>query len=559
MSHTNTLHTPPVTISDHVKVLAALGVVLAIIFSFYSYTNDLMIAYGDAESHLNISKRVTDSLTPGLAQLGGIWLPLPHLLMAPLTAINTLWFTGLAGAIISGIFYVMSSVFLFLLVYEFTKGYGIAWIGALAFMLNPNILYLQSTAMTEIPLIAFFLGSIYFFIKFLKTSSLAHILLAGIFGLAATLSRYDGWFLVGMQLIVLFVWYVPDILKAWKNLGLRKMLASRQWRTFEGISLIFATMSFVGILLWFLWGYMILNDPLYFTNSPFSAKSQQQGWLSHGMLPAYQNMPLSWMYYQMTSMRNIGEILSVTALVGVVVFLFHGLKRLHLMLFILFMTPFIFYVITQYMGQSVIFIPDLTPDHFEWQLFNVRYGVMMIPAAAFFLAYLAYMVMRLFDFVLHQFIKRQTVFGQAVAVVMALVIIATQTYSFVSKDEPIITLEDGVSGLSSAAETHAQGWIKENYDHGLVLIDDYARTMSIIKIRLPMEKVIYVGNKPYWEDALEEPDRQVRWIVMQDGDAVWSNFLDNGYKEGQLYAHYNKAYTSPEILIFKRIDSLTQN
>jgi len=36
-----------------------------------------IINYGDAQSHLNISKRVVDSITPGMAQLGGIWLPIP--------------------------------------------------------------------------------------------------------------------------------------------------------------------------------------------------------------------------------------------------------------------------------------------------------------------------------------------------------------------------------------------------------------------------------------------------------------------------------------------------
>ena len=57
---------------------------------------------------------------------------------------------------------------------------------------------------------------------------------------------------------------------------------------------------------------------------------------------------------------------------------------------LLLMTPFIFYVLTLYMGQSIIFIPHLTPPTFEWTLFNVRYGVMMVPAAALFVGFLFY-------------------------------------------------------------------------------------------------------------------------------------------------------------------------
>src|SRR3989344_2720853 len=57
----------------------------------FFYFQDTIVAYGDAESHLNIAKRVVDSLTPGAAQLGGIWLPLPHVLLAPLVYFDFLW------------------------------------------------------------------------------------------------------------------------------------------------------------------------------------------------------------------------------------------------------------------------------------------------------------------------------------------------------------------------------------------------------------------------------------------------------------------------------------
>ena len=39
-----------------------------------------------------------DSRNPGLAQLGGVWLPLPHLLMLPFVQKMEWWQNGLAGA-----------------------------------------------------------------------------------------------------------------------------------------------------------------------------------------------------------------------------------------------------------------------------------------------------------------------------------------------------------------------------------------------------------------------------------------------------------------------------
>ena len=69
--------------------------------------------YGDAEAHLNIARRVIDSRTPGYEQLGTAWLPLLHALMLPLVGSDTLWTSGLAGAIPPAICFVIGVTFLF--------------------------------------------------------------------------------------------------------------------------------------------------------------------------------------------------------------------------------------------------------------------------------------------------------------------------------------------------------------------------------------------------------------------------------------------------------------
>ena len=92
-----------------VLLLAFLAAALA---TLWSYSKDYIIAYGDAESHLNIAKRVVDSLTPGFAQLGGIWLPLPHIFLIPFVYFDWLWRTGLAGSIVSGIAFIISAIYI---------------------------------------------------------------------------------------------------------------------------------------------------------------------------------------------------------------------------------------------------------------------------------------------------------------------------------------------------------------------------------------------------------------------------------------------------------------
>src|SRR4030081_208487 len=67
-----------------------------IAFVFYFQHGDLLL-YGDAVAHINIARRVFDSRTPGLLQLGTVWLPLPHLLMVPFLWSDWMWQTGIGA------------------------------------------------------------------------------------------------------------------------------------------------------------------------------------------------------------------------------------------------------------------------------------------------------------------------------------------------------------------------------------------------------------------------------------------------------------------------------
>src|SRR5271166_6484009 len=91
--------------------LACAAVMAAAVAYFYKTGTTLL--YGDAESHLDIARRVVDSRTPGWVQLGTAWLPLPHLLMIPLVRNDRLWQTGLAGGITSGFCMALAATFLF--------------------------------------------------------------------------------------------------------------------------------------------------------------------------------------------------------------------------------------------------------------------------------------------------------------------------------------------------------------------------------------------------------------------------------------------------------------
>ena len=81
------------------------------VFSFLFYNRQgAVLLYGDAIAHINIARRVFDSRTPGLLQLGTVWLPLPHLLIMPFVISKPMWQSGAGGSIPSMIAFVLGAM-----------------------------------------------------------------------------------------------------------------------------------------------------------------------------------------------------------------------------------------------------------------------------------------------------------------------------------------------------------------------------------------------------------------------------------------------------------------
>ncbi|MGH9603601.1 MAG: hypothetical protein ACRD24_14570, partial [Terriglobales bacterium] len=55
-------------------LLASLAAACSVAAFFFYWRQDALLLFGDAVAHLNIARRVVDSRTPGLLQLGSVWL-----------------------------------------------------------------------------------------------------------------------------------------------------------------------------------------------------------------------------------------------------------------------------------------------------------------------------------------------------------------------------------------------------------------------------------------------------------------------------------------------------
>jgi hypothetical protein len=129
--------------------IAAAAAVVGTIVAFHYHHLGLTLSHYDARGHLIVARRVIDSITPGWQQIGAVWLPLPHLLNALPVQIDFFYRTGASAVAISVIAFAIATGTIAWIVLRLTGCAPAALVAAAAFALNPNILYLQATPMTE--------------------------------------------------------------------------------------------------------------------------------------------------------------------------------------------------------------------------------------------------------------------------------------------------------------------------------------------------------------------------------------------------------------------------
>jgi hypothetical protein len=157
----------------------------------------IALSHYDARGHLIVARRIADSITPGWQQTGAVWLPLPHLLNAVPVQVDLFYRTGASAVAISIASYAIAAGAIASILLMLTSSIPAAAAGAAVFALNPNVLYLQSTPMTEPLLLATTTVAVAMLIA--SADALSRAALHGCHrgvGIAfalACLTRYEAW------------------------------------------------------------------------------------------------------------------------------------------------------------------------------------------------------------------------------------------------------------------------------------------------------------------------------------------------------------------------------
>ncbi|MDQ6919993.1 MAG: hypothetical protein M3170_00085 [Candidatus Dormibacteraeota bacterium] len=489
---------------------------LALFASIISGQLGYITLYNDARSHLNIARHVTDSLTPGFAQLGSVWLPLPHMLMVPLTMNDFLWHSGIAGSVVGGACFVFSAVRISQLVSGWTGSRVAGWCALSALVLNVNLLYIQSTALTEPVLLACLVGASFHLASWLRSDRYVDLTWGAVYALAATLTRYDAWFYLMVATLMVFI--VSWIRSRTRDVG-------------EANGLIFGVVGGYGVVLWVLYNAIIFGDPLYFLHSVYSAQAQQETIFKAGKLPTKGNLLVSTQIFGQDVLDVCGSLLVALGAAGWLAWLFFqggGQRVRTLALMAVLASPAIFNILALFLGQSTLAVPEIPPH--GW--FNDRYGLVALPLLAVGAGLLAAKAGRLWSL-------------PALAVVVSALLLATQ-------GRPII-VEDGLQGSSHTGSEINDGaaYLREHYHGGSILADDYLASPMMFASGIDLREFITVGYRPYYENALRVPDRNVQWIVR-----IFTDDVDKTMREHpERYVRYKQVFDGHgRFLIYARED-----
>lgn len=230
----------------------------------------LTLTHYDARAHLVVARRIVDSITPGWQQVGAVWLPLPHVLNALPAQVDTWYRTGASAVAFSIAGFALASASIGWIVATATGSAAAAAIGAAAFALNPNVLYLQATPMTEPLLLGLTSLGVALLLEWCRAETARGLrpLIGGVFALAC-LTRYEAW-PVTFAALAAAVWVRRRAGDPWRDAARRVLPIAR----YPAAAIVaFAIFSRVVIGEWLVpSGFFVPENPAL--GSPWAAASQ---------------------------------------------------------------------------------------------------------------------------------------------------------------------------------------------------------------------------------------------------------------------------------------------
>jgi hypothetical protein len=351
--------------ATRIAVLATVASVLAFVVFWQQGT---VLGYKDSLSHLLIGRRVLVGQTTGLGQLGGVWLPLQHVLIMTLAWNDTLYLTGLAGSVFSMLCYVATCVGLHRVLHLATGSRAAGWAGAAVFGLAADVLYLQATPMGEPLMYAGMVWAVLAVGQWQREGRTSWLFIGA--GLCAllVLVRYEAWVFSAAMWCVVLQTCVAQRRRFWRG-----------DQSAQGLLLVFGFYMGAAVVAWLLWNQVIFGDWM--------------GWLSgtYGSRDLTARLELeqvgSWRLSLLTYAWGAAHVVSwpflATGLVGLVLMAARERFSSAFSVFAVTLVPSAFLVYGLWSGSQPMRVVEVDGD-----LYNLRMAVVLLVPAALFTGYL---------------------------------------------------------------------------------------------------------------------------------------------------------------------------
>jgi hypothetical protein len=454
-------------------------------------------------AHINIARRVFDSRTPGPSQLGTVWLPLPHLLTIPFIISRRMWQSGIGGSLVSVISYVVAGLGLFRLLSPWSR--LAAWMGTLIFAANPNLLYVQTTALNEPLYLACFIWSAVFFVE--AWGSLRHgevtasaWLEKGALALSAAIfTRYDGWFLACLCWTAI----TPTAVRAMRSMSDADSAALRK-SVCKAILL-----TALGPTLWLAYNFGAKGNALDFANGPYSAKAIAQRTTDEGAppYPGEHHPFTAGVYFAKAAQLNVGESIAAKLLflIAALASLVTASRRDWLPIVLLW-SPLLFYALSIAYGSVPIFLPVWWP----FSYYNVRYGLELLPAIAAGAGLSTVVLDKLWR-------SRGVVF----LIPCVLSLLTLSCYVVAWRAIPICLREVRTNGYARLQLDRSVAKLLASLPkQATILAYTGAHSGAFEMAGVPLRRTINEGTFVVWDGALNSPAKAADYIVAWDEDPV---------------------------------------
>jgi hypothetical protein len=356
------------------------------------------------------------------------------------------------------------------------------WAVALLFALNPNMLYLQSTPMTEPVFAASLAALLWATLWFRDSQSVWAIVAAAVASNAASLTRYEGWFLIPFVALYLLV------------IARNKSLA-----------LVFGALAALGPVAWLAHNQYYYGNPLEFYNGYYSAQAIYQRQLAQGIAryPGDHDWKKALEYYFAAVRLTHGWVLLAAGAAGALVALY---RRLWWPIALLALPP-LFYIWSIHSAGTPLYVPHLWPN--AW--YNTRYGLAALPFTAFAAGALVTMV------------------RSRMCIAVALILAGGVSAALAVMGEPACWKEAEVNSIARRAWTREGAmFLAANYRRGSGVIYSFGDLAGVLReAGIPLSEGLHQGNHPYWEAAIARPEFFLReeWALAVSGDAVATAIL----------------------------------